>query len=111
LQREGGEALDRERSAEDVPDEPRVDRPVHPELELLHQAGPDPDREGYQERRPGEAGPPQPLLVVRAVPEGLEGGDDRPEAERERDEQEMVRKVRAKVMRGRDESACCEVHT
>ena len=90
LEGEGGEALDRERRAEDVADEPRVDRPVHPELELLHEPGRDPDREVDQEERPEEAGQPQPGLVPGSVPERLHDRDERPEPERQRHEQEVV---------------------
>ena len=68
LEDERGQPLDRERRAEDVADELRVDRPVHPELELLHEAGGDADREVDQEERPEEVRQPQPALVARAVP-------------------------------------------
>ena len=66
LEEERGEPLDRERRAEDVADELRVDRPVHPELELLHEAGRDADREVDQEQRPEEVRQPQPALVLRS---------------------------------------------
>ena len=56
LEHERREALDRERCAEDVADELRVDRPVHPELELLHEPGRDADREVDEHERPEEAG-------------------------------------------------------
>ena len=39
LEEEREQRLDRQRRAEDVADEARVVRPVHPELELLHDAG------------------------------------------------------------------------
>ena len=64
LEEERRQALDRERRAEDVADELRVHRPVHPELELLHEPGRDADREVDQEQRPEEAGQPQPRLVA-----------------------------------------------
>ena len=39
LEEEREQALDGQRGAEDVTDEARVVAPVHPELELLHDAG------------------------------------------------------------------------
>ncbi len=45
LEEEGEQRLDRERRAEDVTDEARVVGPVHPELELLHDAGHEPEGE------------------------------------------------------------------
>jgi hypothetical protein len=39
LQSERGQALDRQRRTEHAADELGVHRPVHPELELLHQPG------------------------------------------------------------------------
>ena len=80
LEEEGGEPLDRERRAEDVADEPRVDRPVHAELELLHEPGRDADREVDQEQRPEEARQAEPLLVLRAQPERLHDRDERSRA-------------------------------
>ena len=58
------QALDRERRAEDVADVARVRRPVHAELELLHDAGDDAEREVDEEELPEEAGQPQPPLVA-----------------------------------------------
>ena len=78
LEHERRQPLDRERRAEDVADEPRVDRPVHPELELLDEPGGDADREVDQEQRPEELRQPQPLLVPRPVPHGLHDRDERP---------------------------------
>ena len=108
LEEERGEPLDRERRAEDVADEPRVHRPVHPELELLHEPGRDADREVDQEQRPEEARQPQPALVPRPVPERLHDRDERPEPERQRHEQEVVERRRREldareVDRGRGE--------
>ncbi len=45
--------------AEDVADEARVGRPVHPELELLDQPGHHADGDVDQEQRPEEAGEPR----------------------------------------------------
>ena len=63
LEEEGQQALERERRAEDVADEPRVGRPVHAELELLHDAGDDAHREVDQEDLAEEL---RQLQVVRA---------------------------------------------
>ena len=97
LQEEGGQALDRERRAEHVAHELRVDRPVHPELELLHQPGGDADREVDQEERPEEVREAQPALVPRPVPLRLHDRDERPEAERQRHEQEVVQRGRREL--------------
>ena len=63
LERERGEALDRQRCAEHAADELRVRRPVHAELELLDEARGDADREVDQQQRAEEARQPQPRLV------------------------------------------------
>ena len=97
LEHECCEAFDREWRAEDVADELRVDRPVHPELELLHEPGRDADREVDQHERPEEAGETQPGLVAPAVPERLHDRDERREAERQRDEQEVVERGRREL--------------
>ena len=97
LEHERGQALDRERRAEDVADELRVHRPVHPELELLHEPGRDPDREVDQEQRPEEARQPQPRLVAGPVPERLHDRDERPQPQRQRHEQEVVDRRRREL--------------
>ena len=106
LEHERGEPLHRERRAEDVADELGVDRPVHPELELLHKAGRDPDREVDEHQRPEEARQAQPALVARPVPQRLHDRDERREAERERNEQEVVqrrhRELHAREIDSRD---------
>ena len=91
LEQERGQPFDRQRRAEHVADELRVDRPVHPELELLHETGGDADREVDQHQRPEEARQAQPRLVARAVPERLHDRDERREPQRQRHEQEVVR--------------------
>ncbi len=85
-----------------LPDESRVHRPVHPELELLHEPGRDADREVDQEERPEETSQPQPIVVPAPVPQRLEDRHDRAEPERERHEQEVVE-------RGGRELAACQV--
>ena len=101
LEEEGGEALDRERRPEHVADELGVDRPVHPELELLDEAGRDADREVDQEQRPEEVRQPQPAprLPVRRHMR-LEDRDDRPQAEGQRHEQEVVDRGRRELRAG-----------
>ncbi len=65
LQEERGQALHRQRAAEHVSDEPRVRRPVHPELELLHQSGDDPDRDIDEQQRSEEPRHPAVLRIAR----------------------------------------------
>ena len=103
-------ALDRQRRAEHVADELRVDRPVHAELELLDEAGRDTDREVDQKQRAEEVRQPQPRLVARPPPQRLEDRDDRAQAQRQRHEQEVIERRRRKLgprqidRRGRDEN-------
>src|SRR5262249_1514150 len=91
---------------EDVPDELRVDRPVHPELELLDEPRRDADREVDQHERPKEARQAEPVGVLRPVPDRLHDRDERREAERERNEQEVVeargRELHAREIDGAD---------
>jgi hypothetical protein len=56
LQEERRQALHRQRSPEHITDEARILRPVHPELELLHQPRHDPDRHIDQQQRAEEPG-------------------------------------------------------
>ena len=89
LEHERAETLDRKRRAEDVTDIRRESRPVHPELELHHQAGGDADREVDQEERPEKARQTEPLLVAGPVPERLHHRQQRCQPERQGDEDEM----------------------
>ncbi len=90
LQEEGQQALDGQRGAEDVAHEPAVAAPVHPELELLDDAGDEAQGEVDQEQLTEEPGQPEVLLVLRAVPGGLEPRDRERESDGQRDEQEVV---------------------
>ena len=90
FEEEGGQAFDGERRAEDVADEARVRRPGHAELELLHEAGDHADRHVDQQQRAEEAREAQVVFVAAAVPERLQDGDQEREADRDRDEQEVV---------------------
>ena len=77
LEEEGQQSLDGQGCAEDVADEPRVVAPVHPELELLHDAGDHTHGEVDQEQLPEELRQPQvagPSCVRYHA--GLEPGDD-----------------------------------
>ncbi len=76
LEEERREALHRQRSAEDVADEARVGRPVHAELELLHQAGDDADGDVDQQQGAEELGEPLVLGLAVAVPGGLQDRDE-----------------------------------
>src|SRR5262249_5838195 len=50
--------------------------------------------------RPEELRQTEPLLVPRPVPRRLHDGDERPQAERERDEQEVVDRRRRELHTG-----------
>ena len=76
LQEEREQGLDRQRCAEDVADEGRVVAPVHPELELLDDAGDQAEGEVDREELAEELGQPQHLGVAVTQPGGLESGDD-----------------------------------
>ena len=110
LEEEGHQALEGERGAEDVADEARVRRPVHAELELLHDAGDDAHREVDQEDLAEEPREVQPLQVARAVPRGLEDRDRQRHAERERHEQEVVQRRQAELP-SRQQQRVEEIHS
>ena len=88
--KKASQALHRQRRAEHVADEPRVRRPVHPELELLDEPGDDADGHVDQQQRPEEARQPLLLGVAGAVPGGLEDRDQEREPDRHGHEQEVV---------------------
>jgi hypothetical protein len=88
--KEGQQALDRQRGAEDVADELRVGTPIHPELELLHDAGHDTHREVDQEQLAPELSHPPVLQLTRPVPGGVQSGDQGREPDRDRHEQEVI---------------------
>ena len=77
LEEERGQALHRERRSEDVTDEARVLRPVHPELELLDETGDDAD--GDVDDQDGAEEPGQPPHVLRC-PSGATRCGGRPPA-------------------------------
>ena len=72
LEEEREQALERERRAEDVADEPGVLRPVHAELELLHDAGDDAHREVDEEDLAEEPREAEVLRLAGAIPGRLE---------------------------------------
>ena len=90
LQEEGQEPLNRERCAKDVTNETTEVRPVHPELELLHDAGDHTHCEVDQEDLAEELCSPKPLLVVGAHPRRLHTCDEEAQTDGDRHEQEMV---------------------
>ena len=90
LQEERGQPLHGQRRAEDVADQPRVGRPVHPELELLHQAGDHADRHVDDQQDAEEPGQPQVLVALAAVPGGLQQRGQEGQADRDRHEKEVI---------------------
>ena len=90
LEEERGQTLHRQRSAEHVADEARVLRPVHPELELLHQPGHHADRDVDHQQRAEEARQLAHVLVAGAVPLRVQDRDEERQPDRDRHEQEVV---------------------
>jgi hypothetical protein len=78
------------RSAEDVADQPRVRRPVHPELEFLDQAGDHADRDIDDQQDAEEPGQPQVLIPLAAIPGRLQQRGQESQADRDRHEKEMI---------------------
>ena len=66
LEEEGGQPLDGKRCAEDIADEPGVFSPVHPELELLDDAGDHAHGEVHQEDLAEQPGQPQVGVLADA---------------------------------------------
>ena len=90
LEEEGDQGFHRQRGAEDVAHEPGVVGPVHAELELLHDPGDHAHGEVDQEELPEELGETEVGLVAGAVPAGLEPGHHQPQADGQRDHEEVV---------------------
>jgi hypothetical protein len=110
LEEERQDALECERSAEHVPDEAGVVRPVHAELELLHDAGDDPHREVDEEHATEEPGELQVVRPAGPVPRGLERRHDDGHADRQRDEQEVVDRREAELPPRQDQGIEDVVH-
>jgi len=91
LEEEGHQHLERERDAEDVADEVGVLAPVHPELELLHDAGHHADGEVDEEEVTEEVGhlPVELAAVAADEGEGLHHRDEEGQPDGERDEEEV----------------------
>ena len=90
LEEEGGQALHGQRCAEHVAHVPAVGRPVHAELELLHEPGHHADGDVDDQQRPEEARQPAMVRVARAVPHRLQDRDEEGDADRDGHEQEVV---------------------
>ena len=103
FEEEGHQALERERGAEDVADEAGVRRPVHAELELLHDAGDHAHGEVDQEDLAEEAREVQPLELAGAEPRRLEDRDRQRHAESERHEQEVVERRQTELPSGQQQ--------
>ena len=90
LEEERCEAFHRERRPEHVADELRVGRPVHSELELLHEAGHHPDCDREQHEPTEELRELAVVVLAGAIPLRVQDGDQEAEADRHRYEQEVV---------------------
>ncbi len=94
LEEECRQRLECERRAEDVAHEARILRPVHAEVELLHDAGHDAHAEVDEEDRPEELRKLARLLLpswaLRDDGARLEQCKEDGQAERERHEQEVI---------------------
>ena len=82
--------LHRQRRPEHVADKARIGRPVHPELELLHEPGDHSDRHVDQQQGSEEPGHPPVLRLPGAMPGRLQDRDQERQPNRHRNEQEMV---------------------
>ena len=101
LEEEGEEALHRQRAAEDVAYVARVCRPVHAELEFLHEPGHDPHGDVDEQQGSEETGQPAIGLLSLPVPGGLEQRHEKRESDRHRDEEEVVDARRCNCHRAR----------
>ena len=94
LEEERRQRLKRERRAENIAHEARVLRPVHAELELLHESGDDAHGEVDEKERAEElqqlAAGFLPLRILRPHIARLKQGDENRHAERERNEEKVV---------------------
>jgi len=64
--------------------------PVHPELELLHDPGHHADRHVDDQQNAEEPGQPQVVIAPAAVPRRLQQRGQERQADRDRDEEEMI---------------------
>src|SRR5262245_21197813 len=110
LEEERRQSLDGQRRTEHVADEPRVHRPVHPELEFLDEPGGDRDRDVDQQERPEEAGQAQPGLVPGAVPDRLHDRHQRRQTESQRYEEEVVDRRRRELHPREVDGRGCDGH-
>src|SRR5208337_5577302 len=84
LEKEGHEALDRERRAEDVADVVRIIAPIRAELELHRDPGRDAHREIDAEQGSPKFRGVAPYRAARHHIDALHDGEQQREAERER---------------------------
>ncbi len=90
LQEERDQRFHGQRRAEDISDETRVVRPVHPELELLDDSRDDPHREVDEHQLAPETGQAQPFDVSGPIPRRLHHRDQQRQPNCQRDEQKMI---------------------
>ena len=90
FQEEGQQGFDRQRRAEDVAHKARILRPVHAELEFLHDAGDDAHGEVDDEQLAPELGHALVHILPGAHIERFHEGDDDGQAQRQGHEEEMI---------------------
>ena len=103
LEEEREQRLDGQRGAEDVADEAGVVRPVHAELELLHDAGGHAHDEVDEEELAEELRELQIHHLARAGPHRLPDRDREHETQGDRHEQEVVDRREAELPSRQDE--------
>ncbi len=105
FEEERDQAFHGQRGTEDVADEPGVGRPVHAELELLHDAGNDAEREDDQHDAAPEAGRAVPDRAGRsaalAVGQRLHRRHERGQPDGQRHDQEVVDGGRGELPSGK----------
>jgi len=104
LQEERDEPFHRQRGTKDVSHEARVSRPIHSELEFLHDACHHSDRERDEHQLSPEASDPIPnstaIAAAFAVGQGLHGGDEQRQSDRHRHDNEVVDRRRSELPAG-----------
>ena len=90
LHKEGHDAFDGQRGAENVAHEPTVIGPVGAELKFENNAGGNAQGKIHAKKVHPVLGNLFPTLVPGTIIDGLHAGDNEPEAQRQRDKQPMI---------------------